>query len=276
MNEKSVRSHSPSKQSSIEVQVAVFASPTLGYIYPMSAKCRSLLMLHGNGGGGFRFSRCLPHFSGELEVVTPTLPGFHPEPRNPRLKTLKDYAEKLLPWVSSLERPRCLLGTGIGGSLILEFLQHYPQEADRVILHAPVGAFLDRRRFPKLLRLPGVAYTAKNMVGHPAFRYFWKRLFFETTLPPAFIREFFQGYLYCQSFGQMFQLINQEWFDSLTPMSTPGAILWGARERLLSIDQKDPFLNLLANTEMKTLKHWRHFPMVEQPEEFAEQVEALL
>lgn len=239
-------------------------------------RCRSLLMLHGNGGGGFRFSRSLPFFSSELEVRCPTLPGFHPKPKKASLHTLKDFCSELLPHLQALPRPRCLLGTGIGGSLVLEFLQHYESEVDKIILHAPVGAHLDRRRFPKLLRLPGVAHLAKNLVGHPAFRPIWKKVFFETDLPQNFTREFFRGYLYCQSFGQMFQLIDQRWFDNLRSSDVPAVVLWGARERLLTIDQKDPFLTLLPGAEMKVLERWRHFPMIEQPKEFAAEVEAFL
>lgn len=239
-------------------------------------KTASLLLVHGNGGGGFRFSRCLEYFHSDLRVAAPTLPGFYPAARDSNLRQLSDYASALLPAIEELPRPRTILGTGIGGSILLELLQHHPDIADQLLLHAPVGAHLDRRLFPKLLNLPGVSMLAKNLIGHPLLRPFWRRLFFEENLPEEFIREFFRGYLHCQVFGLMFRLITQEWWLQLEPMNIPTVILWGARERLLTVDQKDPFLDLLVNSEAEVVEDWRHFPMIEQPQEFVQKVESYL
>ena len=241
----------------------------------MGAK-HNLLLVHGNGGGAFRFSRCLEHFSKDVSIRALTLPGFHPKPRDPQFTTLDHYSDRIFEEVSKLPRPRTLLGTGIGGSLVLNGLEKHSQLVDQLILHAPVGAHLDKRKFPKILKFPGVGRLAKNLVGHPFFRPFWKRLFFEEQLPKEFHREFFQGYLYCQSFVQMFQLIDQSWWNSLSSCDVPTVILWGARERLLTVDQKDPFLKILPQARVEVIDHWRHFPMIEQPREFAEKVESLL
>jgi pimeloyl-ACP methyl ester carboxylesterase len=239
-------------------------------------KTVSLLLLHGNGGGGFRFSRCIEHFNPHLRVVAPTLAGFYPAPQAPELQELSDFAEVLVPLIEALPRPRTLLGTGIGGSLLLELLQHQPEIADQLILHAPVGAHLDRRLFPKFFTIPGVAVLAKNLIGHPLLRPFWRRLFFEKSLPDEFVQEFFRGYLHCRVFGLMFRLITQQWWLQLKPLEIPTVILWGARERLLTVDQKDPFLDLLPNSECEVVESWRHFPMIEQPLEFARRVEQYL
>lgn len=234
----------------------------------------SLLLVHGNGGGTFRFNRCLERFSPAIEVVVaPTLPGFYPEPVDDRLKTFRDYAVSLLPYLADLPRPITALGTGIGGSLLLELLQHHPESIDRLILHAPVGAHLDKRLFPKLLALPGVAKLAQSLIGHPFLQGLWTRLFFEERLPADFLTEFFRGYRCCKVFGQMFRLINEDWWNSLRPLDTPAVIMWGARERLLTVDQKDPFLTLLPQATVEVIEHWRHFPMIEQPLEFAQKVE---
>lgn len=236
----------------------------------------SLLLVHGNGGGSFRFQRCRKLFSPDLEVVAPTAPGFYPEPPDPGLKTLADFANTLLPHIASLPRPRAALGTGIGGSFLLELLQHHPDCLDKLILHAPVGAHLEKRLFPKILSLPGVAKIAQNLIGHPLLRPFWRKLFFEQKLPQTFVDEFFRGYLHCKVFGEMFKLINYQWWQTLKPISVPTTILWGARERLLTVDQKDPFLELLPHGCVEVIDHWRHFPMIEQPEEFVRTVESCL
>jgi pimeloyl-ACP methyl ester carboxylesterase len=192
------------------------------------------------------------------------------------LTSLRDFAEQILPHLDALERPRALLGTGIGGSLALELLQRYPEQVDRLILHAPVGAHLDRRRFPKLMKAPGVGWLAQTLIGSPLLRPFWRRLFFETPLEEAFVKEFFEGYRRCQVFSQMFDLITHSWWCGLQPVTVPTVILWGGRERLLSPDQGSPFAQLLPNSRLEILPHWRHFPMIEQPLEFVRKVEEAL
>lgn len=234
----------------------------------------SLLLVHGNGGGGFRFSRCLDQFSGV--IAAPTLPGFHPLPLDPQLVTLEDYARQLLPYLEAMPRPRAVLGTGIGGSLLLELLQHQPEAADLLLLHAPVGAHLGRRKFPKLMKLPGVCRCARYLLGAPWLRRLWTRVFFESPLEESFLEEFFEGYRRCEAFSTMFRLIDESWWSSLQPISVPAIILWGGRERLLTVDQKDPFLQILPQARVEVVDHWRHFPMIEQPREFAAAVEQYL
>lgn len=234
----------------------------------------SLLLVHGNGGGGFRFSRCLPYFTGV--VAAPTLPGFHPLPRDPELRTIADYANRLLPYLEAMPRPRAVLGTGIGGSLLLELLQRHCDKVDLVILHAPVGAHLDRRLFPRLMRLPGVCRTARFLLGWPPLRPLWTRLFFETPLEREFLNQFFDGYRNCEAFGEMFNLIDLPWWESLRPVEIPAVVLWGGRERLLTPDQQAAFGSVLPLARMQIINDWRHFPMVEQPEEFAAVVQGLL
>lgn len=234
----------------------------------------SLLLVHGNGGGGFRFSRCLGDFSGV--VAAPTLPGFHPLPLDPSLVTLEDYARRLLPYLEAMPRPRAVLGTGIGASLVLELVQRHAEELDLMILHAPVGAHLGSRKFPRLMRLPGVGPLVRRLLGAPLLRPLWSRLFFETRLEDEFLAQFFEGYQKCQAFEAMFDLITESWWQSLKPTTVPAVILWGGRERLLTVEQKDPFLELLPLARMEIVEHWRHFPMIEQPREFAAFVEQYL
>lgn len=239
-------------------------------------KTASLILIHGNGGGGFRFARCLAYFTPELNVVAPTLPGFYPRPRDNSLKTVRDFCRPLARIIEAQPRPRAVLGTGIGGSLLLELLQDQSDLVDKLILHAPVGARLDRRLFPKFIRLPGVPRTAQNLLGHPLFRPLWRRVFFEESLPDDYVEEFFRGYLHCRVFGQMFRLLNHAWWLSLLPVSVPSAILWGDRERLLTTDHMSEFERLLPDCQCRVVEGWRHFPMIEQPRDFVRQVEDLL
>jgi alpha-beta hydrolase superfamily lysophospholipase len=79
------------------------------------------------------------------------------------LRTLRDYAGHLAASVEQQPRPRVVLGHGIGGSIALELAQEYASSIDGLILHAPVGARLDRRWFPQLMAVPGARELGRRL-----------------------------------------------------------------------------------------------------------------
>jgi pimeloyl-ACP methyl ester carboxylesterase len=188
------------------------------------------------------------------------------------LQTLKDYATHINDIVTATSTPRVLLGHGIGGSLVLEFIQHYPDSVDGIILHAPVGASLDSRRFPKLMKLPGMAELGKQVFASSLFRPLWTRLLFQAEVPTDYLNQFFAEYRYCTAFAQMFELITAEWFKGLTPRDVPAVLLWGEREKVLKVAQLEAFLHLLPNANRVTVPDWDHFTMVDAPQAYMDQL----
>ena len=50
----------------------------------------TLVAVHGNGGGGFRFARVEPHVADDARFEAVTLPGFGGRPAEASLRTLPD------------------------------------------------------------------------------------------------------------------------------------------------------------------------------------------
>lgn len=237
----------------------------------------TIIAVHGNGGGGSRFERVLPFMPGDVALEAITLPGFAALPPDPALRTMADYARAIDRHVSAFARPRVLLGTGIGGSFALEYLQHYADRIDGVILHAPVGTRLDQRRFPALMRLPGMRAFGQWLFSARLTRPLFKRLLFldHRRIPADYLRRFFDEYRQCRVFGQMFDLITADWFNALQPCDVPSALLWGERERVLKADHAGDYQRLLTRSVVRIVPQWDHFPMIEQPEEYAREISAL-
>jgi pimeloyl-ACP methyl ester carboxylesterase len=103
----------------------------------------------------------------------------------------------------------------------------------------------------------------------------FKRLLFSQPVPPATLDRFFDEYRHCAMFGQMFDLITPAWFSSLHPVGLPAALLWGERERVLTVDQLADYHALLPHALVRTVPSWDHFPMIEQPEEYAAEIVSL-
>lgn len=231
----------------------------------------SLIAVHGNGGGGFRFERIEPFVPADVRFLAPTLPGFDDVPQDCSLRTLKDYAFKLREMIRHVPSPIVMLGTGIGGSIVLEFAQHFESDARALILHAPVGARLKTRLFPNLMKPPWARRLGQRLFSSKLARPIFSSLLFESpqNIPPDYLRRFFEAYRQCAAFAQMFDIITDEWFRSLRPINAPSALLWGEKERVLTPDQARDYQKLLPNSVIRLVPNWNHFPMIEQPEAFA-------
>jgi pimeloyl-ACP methyl ester carboxylesterase len=170
-----------------------------------------------------------------------------------------------------------LLGTGIGGSMVLEYIQHHAGSIDAIILHAPVGTRLDSRRFPQLMNLPGARTAGQWLFASPLTRPLFKRLLFidHTRVPTDTLNRFFAEYRQAAAFGQMFDLITPEWYASLQPVEIPAGLLWGQLERVLKIDHVEDYKALLPNHIVRIVPGWDHFPMLEQPAEYAREIARL-
>ncbi len=234
----------------------------------------SLIAIHGNGGGGFRFERIKPFLPKSVNFLAPTLPGFADVKKDPNLKTLKDYAFKLREMIENEPKPMILLGTGIGGSIALEFLQHFEREVQGLILHAPVGTRLNQRLFPKLMKPVFVRRFGQWLFSSTLARPLFKPLLFQSPeqIPADYLKKFFDEYRRCEAFAEMFDIINEVWFKSLRPSNIPAVLLWGEKERVLTPDQAHDYQTLLPNSVIKLVPNWNHFPMIEQPEAFAREV----
>ncbi|MDJ0756087.1 MAG: alpha/beta hydrolase [Ardenticatenaceae bacterium] len=235
----------------------------------------NIIALHGNGGGGFRFARLEPYIPAEVRFEAVTLPGFAEKPRDPSLRSMRDYAFALRRESQLVHEsgPKVLLGTGIGGSFALEYLQHF-DDVQGLILHAPVGTRLDERWFPRLMRLPGMTTLGQRVFSSRLTRPVFKKLLFvdSSTVPEDYVNQFFTAYRRCDAFGQMFEILNRAWWESLRPLNVPTALLWGERERVLTVDQLEDYKSLLPHHIVRTVPNWDHFPMIEQPEAYAREI----
>jgi pimeloyl-ACP methyl ester carboxylesterase len=235
----------------------------------------TVVAVHGNGGSAHRFARVVPLMPPDVRLVPITLPGFAGRPADRSLRSLGDYAAVLARLVDEQPRPRIVLGHGIGGSIALQLAQVDADLIDGLILHAPVGARLDRRLFPRLMAVPGARRLGQRIVASHTLRPLLRRVSFSSTVPAAYLDRFFDEYGQCAVFSQMFDLITPTWFRGLRPIMLPAALLWGEAERLLAADQARDFQALLPGALVGRAPGWGHFPMIEQPDQYAGEVAAL-
>lgn len=235
-----------------------------------------IVAVHGNGGGASRFARMVDAVGERAHVHAITLPGFSTTPRDPALETVSDYGDRLAELMAPLPTPRVVLGHGIGGSFALDLAARRPATMAGLILHAPVGANLDTRLFPRVMSTRPVRALAKRLIAARLPRPLWRRLFFPHGAPREVLDEFFDEYRTCEAFGQMFEIISPSWFDQLPPVDrVPTVLLWGEHDRVLRSGQADVIRSKVPHAEVIVQAGWDHFPMIEQPQEYADAIVAM-
>lgn len=239
----------------------------------------TIVAVHGNGGGGERFARTAAAVPDGVAFHAVTLPGFGGVPRDPSLRTLPDYADRLGEMVATAAPagpPPVVLGHGIGGSIALDLASRRPELLGGLVLHAPVGADLDTRLFPRVMRTPAVREAVRRLIAARPLRPVWRRAFFPHGAPAADLDRFFEGYRRCAVFGDMFELIDASWFEGLAPVEgVPAVLLWGEGDRVLRSGQVPAIRAKVPEATVVVVPGWDHFPMIEQPDDYAREVVAI-
>lgn len=238
----------------------------------------TVVAVHGNGGGGFRFARAVAAMPSDVRLAPVTLPGFGRRPADPALGSLAAYADRLAEEVAELTgdgSAPVLLGHGIGGSIVLDLAARRPERVGAVILHAPVAARLDKRLFPRLMQARPLRPLIQRAIAARALRPLWRRAFFPTGAPAATLERFFEEYRHAEAFGQMFDLITAEWLAALPVVRSPAVLLWGADDRVLRSSQVEDLRRVLPDADVEVVDGWDHFPMIEQPAAYAAEIARL-
>lgn len=239
-----------------------------------------LVAVHGNGGGAMRFELAAPHAPVGVHWRAVTLPGFEGTPDRPGLTTMDAYGDALAELVRAEQHahpgsPTVVLGHGIGGSIALAMLQRDQAIVDGLILHAPVGASLDTRLFPRVMSLPGMKGVARALIASRVLRPLWRRLFFDAPIDRDYLDRFFAEYRRCVPFARMFDIITADWFDALRPIAVPTVLLWGSGDRVLDAVQMAAFRRVAPGATHEIVEGWDHFPMIEDPSGYARHVSGI-
>lgn len=222
----------------------------------------ALVALHGDGGGAFQFARLPAHFSPAVAFHAPSLPGFAGLPRDPRVASLRDFADLLAGFLIDLDPPRVLLGHGLGAAIVFELLSGHSQLVAGAILHDPPGPKGD-------VVMPWRGRTARRLL----------------LATPHFARERRARKLVGSALAAEF---GEEWLERLLRsdllLETPGWLA-ASRERWKKVNVPALLLHgrkpldgrwqeLLPAATAQQMPAWGKFPMMEKSEDYARTVEA--
>lgn len=252
----------------------------------------NLLLISGNGGGRTRFLPLLELMAAEgessFQAHLPELPGFDGRP-------LPGGGLSWQPFISALQAAVAtqssadwvVYGHGIGGSLLLEWArQGWPMpdgsafKPRRVLLHGIIGASLEHRFFPKLMKPMPVRLLMQRLVAWPPLRPVWEKRLFQRPqdIPEAIRKQFFLDYRACAAFPVFFDLITPAWYRLAQQAlkDSPYHFIWGSEERVVAARYLAYWERDFPKASFEIVPGWDHFPMLEAPAAFYHHLKQLV
>jgi len=248
----------------------------------------ALVLVHGLANAIEIWDRVRPRLAERFRVVAFDLPGFGLADRPDGAYDGAFFAEHLRALLEALDIARAhLVGSSLGASLLLHLFALSPERFDKAVLAAPGG--FGRRTHP-LMRLPALPLIGP-WLGRPTP--FNNRLTLRLAMhdprhvTPALLD---LTNLYAalpgseRSFVRTLRsgvgLLGGKDLDRVEALARrfdrPTLVLWGREDRVFPARYAARAAALLPRSDLRLIDSCGHYPHWEQPERFAEAVEAFL
>ncbi|HTB69714.1 MAG TPA: alpha/beta hydrolase [Solirubrobacteraceae bacterium] len=251
-----------------------------------------LVFVHGLSGSWPNWLEQLPAFASERRVVTLDLPGFGHSPMPRQTISIAGYARLLDRLLGELGiDAAAVVGNSMGGFIAAELAIAFPQRVERLVLVSAAGLSTYNHRgsltvVPAMRRLERIlmasgAWTASKsdavvrrarlrdaalgvVVRHP------------DRLDAALAAEQVRGAGKPGFIQGLEAVIDYDIRDRLGEIACPTLIVWGERDRLISVRDADVFAELIPNSRKVVFGDTGHMAMLERPDAFNALLEEFL
>jgi pimeloyl-ACP methyl ester carboxylesterase len=233
-----------------------------------------LLLIHGFGGDKDNFTRIARFLTPHYRVIIPDLPGFGEATRNPKASyTMAEQVGRIHGFITSLGITRLHLGgNSMGGFISAQFAAPYGHMVDSLWLLDPAGTEASHSS----AMLLNYEKTGKNpllVASVDAFRETIRATTHKAPFLPGFARQTL-GRRAVADFALHTQIMRQLSDSpllekSFQPMPTPALIVWGVHDEILHPSGAEAFRLLFPHSRVILMDGIGHLPMVEAPQQTA-------
>jgi pimeloyl-ACP methyl ester carboxylesterase len=251
-----------------------------------------IVFVHGLGGSWTNWLEQLPIFAASHRVIALDLPGFghSPMPREPI--TISGYGRALDGVMNALKLDAAtVVGNSMGGFVSTELAIAFPQRVERLVLAAPAGissygspdglrlATVVRRLRP-LLTAQGqwLSAHADAVARRPLLRMatLGNIARYPGRLPSALVAEALRGAGKPGWVDALAANLNYDFRHRLPEIACPTLVVWGDRDRIITVRDADVYTELIPNARKVILPDTGHVPMLERPARFNQLLEGFL
>jgi pimeloyl-ACP methyl ester carboxylesterase len=243
-----------------------------------------LVFVHGLSGSWVNWLEQLPVFAAERRVVALDLPGFGHSPMPREEISISGYARLLDGLLAQLGiEAAAVVGNSMGGFIGAELAIAFPQRVERLVLVSAAGLSTHNepratRAIPALARLDRIltasaAWVASNSdaaARRPRLR--WALMNVVTAhpsrLPGALAAEQVRGAGKPGFLAALQAVLGYDVRERLPEIACPTLIVWGQKDRLISVRDADAFEELIPNARKVIYPDTGHVAMLERPRAF--------
>jgi pimeloyl-ACP methyl ester carboxylesterase len=243
-----------------------------------------LVFVHGLSGSWQNWLEQLPVFAAEHRVITLDLPGFGHSPMPSEQISISGYARLLDHLLDTLGvDAAAVVGNSMGGFVAAELAITVPQRVERLVLISAAGLSTYGhpgavRSVPVFRRLERTvtAYTAwlasksDTVARRPRLRnatlgYVAAH---PSRLPAALAAEQLRGAGKPGFVDALEANLNYDFRERLPEIACPTLIVWGDRDRVITVRDADLYEQLIADSRKVIFKDTGHVTMLERPAAF--------
>lgn len=254
--------------------------------YQSIGRGEPVILLHGwvNSWRVWRDSMLALRDTGKYRVYTLDFWGFGESSKGPSASAavpassfeIDSYVEMVYEFMEKLGiQQATILGHSMGGTVALKMALAHP---DRVKKVAVVGSPVVGSSLNRLLRLAGNGYIAKVVWQFPVIRQTILRLLLQKDT--SNIREMISDDLEQATLESFFQSIGDlrdtDLRTQLTSLQIPTLGIYGAKDNIVSPKNALWLQGTMRTAQIAMMKRSRHFPMVDEPQEFLHSLDHFL
>jgi pimeloyl-ACP methyl ester carboxylesterase len=245
---------------------------------------QTLVFVHGLSGSWPNWLEQLPVFAAEHRVVALDLPGFGHSPMPAEQISMSAYARLLDRLFDELQiDAAAVVGNSMGGFIGAELAIAFPQRVERLVLVSAAGisTFGDPRTvraLPALRRLERVTAAGAAWVASKSDAVALRPRLREATLalvvahpsrlPAALAAEQIRGAGTPGFLPALEAVLDYDVRERLQEIACPTLIVWGDRDRLISVRDADVFAELIPDSRKVIFTDTGHMAMLERPAAF--------
>jgi len=234
-----------------------------------------VILLHGLGGDGSRWSSTTAALADEFRVIALDQIGFGESD-----KPLVNYnhallAEFLVEFMRAIDAPRAsIVGHSMGAFVGTYVAVQHPDKVDRLVL-VDGGSLETPPRPPHLVRIQNGTTLAET-------REYFELMFHDKSrvtdqlVRDNYLRRLRMSFTITKMQESRAQRIGFITKDEAARIKAPTLILWGQHDALLPIADAGLLDRVIPNSKMLVLQKSGHIPQVEQPDDFNKSLHVFL
>lgn len=230
---------------------------------------RPLLFLHPSIGID-PSAPVLDHLAKGARVIAPSHPGFGTSDLPRSFSTIDDLAYFYLDLLEARDlRDATVVGASLGGWIAAEIAVKSTARIARLVLADAVGIRVSND--PETSDIADMfALTEKDFI---ALAYHDPRIGErDSSLPEAALRKIARNLESTARFAWQPYMHDPKLKGRLHRIDVPTLVLWGAQDRIVTPDYGRAYAAAVPGARFALIEEAGHFPHLEQPEQFAEQV----